>query len=118
MAIPLTPEILAAAYSYLQTTPPYCNWGLPDSEDVKFLVVNHPGDHGRYTCSGRGKKRIHYISISRGTVAHTSTLMATMAHEMVHVYQCITGQRSTHAIAFGHFAQMVCDVHGFDPKAF
>lgn len=115
--IPLTPETIAAAYDYLRTTPPFSGWNLPESDDVRFRVARTPKLRGWYVIDG-GR---HLIAISTGCVAHTETLMMTLAHELIHLFLQETGADRAggeHSAAFHKFGRQVCAVHGFDPKLF
>jgi|SRR6185437_9271003 len=120
MTLPLTTEMLAAAYDYLRSTPPFSGWNLPEPEDIDFRVSRRPGEFGRYQLIG-GR---HTISMSAASIGQTSTLMRYLAHECVHMHLEITGMESrsggpnTHNAAFRKFAAQVSKVHGFDPKAF
>jgi len=116
----LTPAALEAAYDYLRATPPFCDWRLPPGGDVKFKVGRTRHKFGWYQWDGAR----HTITASTGTIGYTSTLMALMAHEMIHLYLEATGQEnrtgdtSHHNAAFKRCAARVCKLHGFDPKAF
>lgn len=119
MSLPLTPEILAAAYDYLRTTPPYSRWNLPDSEDVKFRVGKFRDTFANYQWDGKQ----HTVTMSVAAIGHTRTLFETMAHEMIHMHleeQGLEsrGTKATHNVAFRKFAAQVCKFHGFDVKAF
>src|SRR5580693_7778203 len=81
MTLPLTPEMLAAAYDFLRTTPPFTGWRLPESDDVVFGLSLRPKEFGRYQWDGEH----HTITMSIKAIAHTDTLMRYMAHEMVHL---------------------------------
>ena len=111
----LTPEMLAAAYDYLQTTPPFCDWNLPDSEDVTFKVTRFPAKFGDWSYNGR-----HIIRVSGKLVVTTNNLLQTLAHEMIHVHEdhnrC--SSRSEHSAAFREWATEVCEIHGWDPGLF
>jgi phage terminase large subunit len=48
----------------------------------------------------------------------SATLLATMAHEMCHLRQELTGDRGHHTVAFKRMAARVCRAHGFDLKTF
>ncbi len=116
MTLPLTPDVLRAAYDYLNGTSPFSRWNLPDGEDVKFLVVRAPMLRGWHQMQGAQ----HVIAISRRCIGRTDSLMATMAHEMIHLHEehagaCGSGQ---HSAAFNRWAAQVCKVHGFDPLLF
>jgi predicted SprT family Zn-dependent metalloprotease len=60
------------------------------------------------------------IGLSQRAVHSTSTLMATMAHEMIHLHQHEAGRctRGHHNAQFRRIAARVCRVHGFDPEGF
>jgi hypothetical protein len=120
MTLPLTPEMLAAAYDYLKATPPFKRWKLPCSSKVKFKVALDESAYGWYQWDGTG----HTITASVKAVGHTSTLMQLMAHETIHLYlemsgkESKTGDTSIHNARFRRCAALVCRHHGFDPKAF
>lgn len=118
MALHLTPEILEAAYEFLRTTPPFRRWKLPHADDVKFVVSADPCWRGYYICD---RRHGHTIAISGKWIGHTANLIATMAHEMIHLYQSIRGLETrnvTHNADFRRIAARVCKHHGFDPRAF
>jgi hypothetical protein len=120
MTLPLTPEMLAAAYDFLKATPPFNKWGLPESEEVKFRVGRRPTEAARYQWDGV----CHTITVSEKGVGYSASLLRAMAHEMVHLHLEETGMESrahsaeVHNGAFRVLAAQVCKVHGFDPKAF
>jgi hypothetical protein len=116
VTLPLTPETLEAAYEYLRTTRPLCTWNLPEGEDVVFRVGRSPDTRGWYKL----EKGRHVITVSARCIGRTDSLMAVMAHEMVHLHEqyadaCGSGM---HSAAFNKWAAQVCAVHGFDPKLF
>lgn len=120
MTLPLSKEVLAAAYDYLSVCEPFRRWNLPDSEDVLFRVGKFRGDFATYRWDGKQ----HTITVSSNAIAHTETLFRYMAHEVIHLHLEETGMESrtggtdTHNAAFRKFAAQVCRYHGFDPKAF
>ena len=114
MTLPLTPDLLRASYDFLRETPPFKRWGLPPGESVTFKVtrsVKTQGDHLLHD----GK---HTIRASSRKVGHTASLVALMAHEMVHVVCDREGVRSEHGAPFRKRAAAVCRYHGFDPAEF
>lgn len=120
MSLPLTTEMLEASYEFLKTTPPFCNWNLPDAEDIRFFV-NRKTKSKLAEYQWLGDR--HSISMCAFGIGHTSTLMRTMAHEMVHLHLEQMGWESrgnenVHNLAFRKFASEICKIHGFDPKAF
>lgn len=117
MTLPLHPDMLASAYDYLRTTPPFRGWRLPDSDDVIFKVANSNTHFGWYD----RKKGQHTLAVSRKAVGHTVTLMASMAHEAIHLHQAIAGLETPgtqHNANFKKLAKQVCKYHGFDPNEF
>src|SRR5262245_37229021 len=107
--------MLAMAYDYLASTPPFNKWNLPDHEDVAFTVVKDRTLNGFYQFREHG----HLIAVSSNAVGHTLSLMQGMAHEMIHMNQKIHGMDWTrHCTAFRKWAAQVCRFHGFDLKAF
>jgi hypothetical protein len=121
MTLPLTPEMLEAAYDFLCATPPFDGWNLPHGEDVKF-IVNRKLKKKLAEYQWLGDR--HSISICAYGVGYTGTLMCNLAHEMIHLYlekmgwESRSGDADVHNTAFRRCAEMVCKVHGFDPKAF
>lgn len=120
MTLPITKEVLAAAYDYLASTEPFSRWNLPDSDDVAFSVVRSTKEFAHYKWDGRR----HTIAVSARAVGHTATLLTVMAHEILHLHLEATGMESkggdenTHNMAFRKLAAQVCKVHGWDLKAF
>lgn len=113
----LTPEVLAASYDLLRETPPFLSWNLPPSEDVDFKVTRSKRVWGYYDLLVNNG---HRIGISAQMHGQLPLLLATMAHEMIHMHMKRCGMKG----AFGHgkefqaHAAEVCAVHGFDPRAF
>jgi hypothetical protein len=109
---------LKQAYDLLSATEPFVRWNLPDSEDMKFTVARDK------TCFGWHDKKAngpHRIAVSAARVGNLFVLLATMAHEMVHVHEHRIGMRgkAENTIAFKKFAADVCRVHNcFDLKSF
>lgn len=116
MALPLTEEMLCAAYDFLCTTPPFKRWNLPDGEDIKFNISRSLRNFGHYEHVGPD----HVISLSANGVGHTTTLMRIMAHEMIHLHEELTGMArpAQHTRMFWKLAARVCHFHGFDLKSF
>ena len=124
MTLPLSPDVLAAAYDFLAATEPFRRWNLPDSEDVRFRVVRSRAMFAQYVWEGAGADVRHTIEMSSATVGHTKTLLESLGHEMIHLHLRLTGMESrskdpnVHNMAFRKLAADVCRIHGFDPKAF
>ena len=86
----------------------------PESDELGFHVVRDTAlsaDFGVH-------EDMPYIRVSEANNGHTVTLLATLAHEMIHLRQHLTGDREYHGPRFRRMAARVCAVHGFDPKIF
>lgn len=120
MTLPLTREMVAAAYDYLCTTPPFCRWNLPDSEEVGFSVGRLRGRFALYQWDGER----HTIKLASNGIGYASTLLEILGHEMIHMHLEECGWESAessidfHNPAFRKFAAQACRLHGWDPKAF
>jgi hypothetical protein len=112
----MTPDTLRACYNFLNETLPFSRWNLPDGDDIDFRVVRDAGRFGWYRFDGTR----HVIAISATCVGHTDTLIRTMAHELVHLYEEHSGacSRTDHGPTFRAYAKQICKHHGFDPRAF
>lgn len=108
----LYPKIIKAAYEYLCHTPPFSKWKLPPSDEIDFKVTRAKWVRGYAT---GGTK----IGVSNLCVGRTDSLMAVVAHEMIHIHNHQLGfDDSKHGPEFHKFARVVCKVHGFDPSLF
>ena len=58
------------------------------------------------------------VCVSEANNGLAATLLATLAHEMIHLRQYLTGDREHHGPRFKRMAARVCAAHGFDPKTF
>lgn len=108
--LPLTADLLRASYDFLRHTPPFKKWKLPPGEVVEFIATRSntvSGDHLLHD-------GIHRIRISSKKVGATDTLIALMAHEMVHVKCDRDGITSEHGAEFQRCAKSVCKYHGWD----
>ncbi|HJR55150.1 MAG TPA: SprT-like domain-containing protein [Rhizomicrobium sp.] len=126
----LTPELLEASYEYLRLSPPFRGWNLPEGDQISFRVMGARDRYGHFRgrhtkarakarASARGVDSFSEIAISAGKVRSTDMLMATMAHEMIHLYQDETGSaRGHHNPQFLSLAARVCAFHGFDLESF
>jgi SprT-like family protein len=117
MSLPLSPDMLAAAYDYLASTNPFDKWNFPISEEIKFRVYKRSDRYAHYQCKD-GKL---FISVSSVLVGSHITLLSTMAHEMIHLYMHATScldMRCPHGAGFNKLADRVCRIHGFDRLIF
>lgn len=120
MKLPLTPQMVVAAYEYLRTTPPFCSWKLPHSDDIEFRVTRHADREGHYTRHVRSND--HFIVVSGKVIKATDALMQVTAHEMAHLRQALTKRESRtkymHNADYWRMAERICTVHGWDTAAF
>lgn len=117
MALHLTPDMLEACYELLKTTPPFRGWRLPPPDDIVFKVEGYTNHYAHYEI----KDGQHVISVSTEGAAQLPTLLSTIAHEMIHLYQaihCKDPADTEHNEEFFRIANNVCRKHGFDPKLF
>ena len=116
MTLPLTKEVLEAAYDYLCGFPPFNKWNLPPSEDVKFSTSKRKDRFAHYQMIGG----VHHIMLSSHFVGRHEILIATMAHELIHLHMeasCISAN-NPHDAAFQKFADRICKIHEFDRLIF
>lgn len=104
---------LIAAYELLRTTRPFLGWKLPDFGEIEFEVLR--GAHQFGDCDGER------IRISAGRHGQLATLLATVAHEMIHLHQMrrkLETKNTEHNADWRARAKWVCALHGWDAKAF
>lgn len=113
----LTPDLLAAAYDLLRHTAPFDKWNLPEAEDVRFVVFRSKRWFGDYSYGAQ-----HTMRLSEGKHTRLSGVLATMAHEMLHLHLGEIGchkDSHRHGPAFRRLADEVCAAHPeFDPSVF
>jgi hypothetical protein len=114
MTLRLTPDMLAAGYDFLRSAQPFKSWRLPESDELGFHVVRHDMLSANFGV----EQGIPFIRVSEASNGHTATLLASLAHEMIHLRQHLTGDRELHGPRFRRMAARVCAAHGFDPKTF
>lgn len=122
LTLPLNKERLIACYDFLSACPPYCDWNLPDSEDVIFKVTRSRNEKGYHKLWYRGRKKDqHEIGISAYCCGWTNQVLWVMGHEMVHMHQEEVGMGSPHNdhnAAFKALGIECCQIHGWDPHEF
>lgn len=108
--------MLEASYELLRTTPPFRGWKLPHADDVAFSVIRAKDRFADYEC----EDGTHHIRVSQAKQRQLGTLLATMAHEMVHLRLKLTraDNGAEHGAAFHKLADQVCKFHGWDRGAF
>jgi hypothetical protein len=113
MSVPITKATLIAAYELLRTVPPFLGWKLPDVGEVEFGVFRaktHFGD-----CDG------DRIRVSCGKHGQLNTLLATVAHECIHLHQMgndLETRGVEHNADFKRRAARICRQHGWDAATF
>jgi SprT-like family len=116
----LTPECLETAYEYLRATLPFRRMNLPHADNLIFRVMGARDRFGHFRGRIKTTPELNEIGVSIRVVKSTDLLMATMAHEMIHLYQHENGSctKSAHNAEFGRIAARVCRIHGFDHESF
>lgn len=113
MSVPITKATLIAAYELIRTTPPFLGWKLPDAGEIDFVVTRD-----RNRCGDCDEDTIRISSHLHGTV---ESVLLTMRHEMVHLYQKLHKRETSnteHNSDFRQLARKVCDKHKLDAKMF
>lgn len=113
----LTVENLAATYTLLLTCKPFRNWKMPPAEQVSFRVTRDRHYCGQYGVDGKE----HQIDISARRCTHITTMMQTMAHEMLHLAQRVRKRETNntqHNFDFIASAARISMELGFDPGDF
>jgi len=108
----VTRKSILLAYQMLRGMEPFCGWKLPATIQAK--VVN---DISMYGCF----EDPDIITISTARVWDVSQLVATVAHEMIHLRQYRLKQlddTTPHDAYFMEQARLVCVGLGFDKENF
>lgn len=109
----LTPERLAAVYEMLRSFPPFSRWKLPPASEVKFHTLKTDKWQADWWIEGD----THHVRLSEPKHHHLISLIASMAHEMVHVQQRVAKTETRgaeHNDDFKKRALQVCKAFGFD----
>jgi hypothetical protein len=116
MPVPLNAEMLAHAYDYLACQEPFSRWNLPPSEDVRFSISTSRKNFAHYQMIGG----VHHIALSRRFVGRHETLIATLAHELIHLHQeqACMATTNAHDATFHKYADKICRIHEFDRLTF
>jgi hypothetical protein len=117
----ITPLNMARMYDFLRATDPFTDMRLPrpGKGRVTFKVSRHKDRFAHM----QGYRRIKESEIIMSSVWVGCTLVfaATMAHEMIHLYQHLNGMETPgteHNAQFLEIAEVGCRIHGFDYKTF
>ena len=114
MPISLNAEMLAHCYDMLAATPAMSRMNLPPSEDVKFRVIRKKDRFAHHEVIGG----VHHIAISSKLVGTFETLVPSMAHEMLHIFQDMTGMPRDDGPGFQKMADKICRELAFDRLTF
>lgn len=114
MTLRLDPAMLEAGYEFLRTTPPFRAWKLPHADEIAFHIIRSKDRAGDFDIAGG----VPTIRVSESCIGHTGSLLALLAHEMIHLRQHMIGDRTVHGAKFQAMARRCCAAHGFDPKTF
>jgi hypothetical protein len=116
LTLRLTEPALAAAYSFLRELPPFKGWKLPPASRVRFKVMRTPAMYADFSV----EDGVPIIRVSGHGMGHTATVLADIAHEIIHLHQYLTKQAggSDHNADFKRRAKRICAMHGFDPRTF
>lgn len=109
----VTKKSILLAYQMLRTMEPFSSWKIPVSIDTR---VAHDG--AMYGCFETDP---NVITISTARVWDVSQLIATVAHEMIHLHQHKLKRLDAdkpHDLFFLDCAQDVCVRLGFDKENF
>ena len=116
MTLRLHPDLIAAGYDFLRQSQPFKGWRLPEGDEIGFGIVEDATIFADF-CIMKGEPLIRVSGMN----GHTNTLLATIAHEMIHLYQHIHKLDvggSDHNTDFWKRAKRVCSIHGWDVKTF
>lgn len=114
MSLRLTPDALATAYEYIRATFP---WKLPHADEVAFHVVRDPRIFADFGFDDDGGPLIRVSAAKNRT---SSTLLMSVAHEAIHLYQYLNklDRGGEHNADFKARAKRICTVHGWDAELF
>ena len=111
----LTPDMAETAYEFLRTCKPFVGLQLPHADEVEFRITRHKAEAG--ACWHEGERV--GIDLSLNFNGHIySEFLATMAHEMIHLWQIRSGCAPNHNGEFRRKARVVCKYFVFEEKVF
>ena len=109
----VTKKTILLAYQMLRGMSPFCDWKLPTKIETK--VVHDLSMYGCFEDSP------NTITISTAKVWDVTQLVATVAHEMIHLHQFrlkVLDDAQPHDLFFMDCARDVCIELGFDKENF
>ena len=110
---------MAAVYDCLRAFPPFSRMKLPAADAIEFHVTRHTDRFGHYTRVQRSEQ--HELAVSTRHVGAWDTLVLTVAHEMIHLYQGVKksdNSNTQHNAEFRKIARQVCRRFAWDFKQF
>jgi hypothetical protein len=111
--IEVSKAAIIAAYELLRTQRPFIGWKLPEPDDVEFVVIRTRNVYA--DCDGE------VIRVSASRHGQLNTLLASIAHEAIHLHQMRNGLETRgveHNADWHKRARKVCALHGWDAKTF
>lgn len=105
----VTETSILACYQFLRKLHPFCDWDLPAK--IECAAIDDAQCYGEFI-------EQREINISRATVWEMSSLVRTMAHEMVHLRQSMLGKPPDHDKLFYKLAKEVCLHFGWRHEEF
>lgn len=110
-----TPDDLERVYELLRHVKPFSAWRLPPGDEVEFHVTRM---RAQASCQRVGDR--HIIRVSANRHASFAPLIATMAHEMLHMHldTAYPRDKAHHGRRFHRHADLICRMHTFDRGQF
>lgn len=113
----VTPKNMRAAYVLLRQLPPFSRWKLPSADEVRFELVRDPTTAADYVALTKHRIRLHpHLHCT------LEELLASVAHEMVHMRQQVLGrlpiEGDGHNADFMRMAHQVSRALGFKVQGF
>ena len=114
MALPLSPEMIRAAYAYCHVSPPFRRWKLPDADAIRVEIIT-PRLHAAQCVAEGGR---YTVRVAHNHVYETDMLILSVAHEICHIASDIAGEEWGHGAPFLKRAKLVCKYHGWNEEQF
>jgi hypothetical protein len=117
----LTPLRVAAMYEMLRTYPPFKHKLFPHADEVEFSVADWKEQSGAFKPACIRPEGTHKIAISATKNGHLTSVLMTLAHEMLHLDQEVRGtdtDSDDHNPEFKKLAHRLCRRFGWDEKTF
>mgnify|MGYP003353038971 CR=1 FL=1 len=109
----LTKQNLRKLYACFVRLPPFCNYRMPAPHKVTFKVVNDPDTYGWFV---NDPPRIEISKLCEDFNKVNETLL----HEMIHCMLWYNKHKDfdQHDHKFDKYAEIVCNLYGYDKKEF